>query len=132
MSNPFEFINSINSKDDIWDDKFSQKDYNSFMINNGLSYFADTVLYANELNKLSDVPEKCQYYFLFHSINKKKRFSKWVKKDEVTSDLELVMHYYNLSASKARDALQLLTDEQINVIKQSQYKGGRNEQRNIV
>ena len=48
--NPFEFINDINFgkknlfKDD--DKNIIERDYNSFIINRGLSYFVDTVLLA--------------------------------------------------------------------------------------
>src|SRR5687768_3879725 len=117
-SNPFDFINSINNKDYIWD-QFSDKDYNPFMVNNGLSYFPDTVLLANEMNTHQNIPKKYQYDFLFHTVSKKKRFSKWVKKDkgEDTDNLPLIMEYYNFSATKAKEALSILTDEQIDKIK---------------
>ena len=51
MANPFEFLNDINyGKKYIMVDDLVEKDYNSFMVNRGLSYFNDKVLRANEIN----------------------------------------------------------------------------------
>lgn len=123
--NPFTYINSINSKDYVFND-YSDSEYNSFMINTGFSYFPDTVLLVNELQLYSGIPHKCQYDFLFHSISKKKRFSKWSKKEEKSENLQLIIEYYNFSAQKAKEALSILTEEQIDEIRLSQEKGGRN------
>jgi len=50
--NPFDYLNSINySKQDLMVDDDTEKAYNAFLVNRGLSYFQDTVLLANEMNK---------------------------------------------------------------------------------
>lgn len=122
---PFDYINSINNKEYIFD-KHSEKDYNPFIVNLGFSYFMDTVLLANELNKHSNIPNKAQYDFLYHSVTKKKRFSKWVKKeDKVDENLQLISDYFGFSLNKAKDALKVLTDEQIEQIKLLMDKGGK-------
>lgn len=130
MSNPFTFINSINNKDYIFDE-ISEKEYKPFMVNNGLSYFPDTVLLANEMNKCPSIPNKAQYDFLYHSVSKRKRFSKWVKKEEATDNLQLIMDYYEFSETKAKEALSILTDAQIDEIKISMEKGGRKSKRGL-
>ena len=77
---PFDFINDINFgkknllKDD--DKGILEKEYNSFIINRGLSYFSDTVLYANEMNLRHELDKRMQNDYLLHSIRSKKRFSK--------------------------------------------------------
>ena len=77
MSNPFDYVNSINiSKKDIMHDDISEKSYPAFMVNRALSYFNDTVLYANEMNVNHHIDNKLQYHFLINIIRKKKRFSK--------------------------------------------------------
>jgi hypothetical protein len=50
---PFDFINAINftKKDLFSEDPMAKKDYAPFIINRGLGYFPDTVLYANEMNR---------------------------------------------------------------------------------
>lgn len=79
----FDYLNAINTtkKDLMKEDPLSEKDYVPFMINRGLSYFPDTIMYANEMNKYSSIPKDWQFAFYMHSIKPKKRFSKWHKKD---------------------------------------------------
>jgi hypothetical protein len=123
--NPFEFVNSINiTKKDIMHDDISEKAYPPFMVNRALSYFNDTVLYANEMNINHTIDNKLQYHFLINIIKKKKRFSKWLKPQEV-NNLELIKEYYGYSNEKAKSVLPLFNDEQIELLKQRIYKGGK-------
>jgi len=123
--NPFEYLNAINStKKDIMVDDIAEKGYNSFMINRGLSYFNDTVLMANEMNINHTIDNRLQFDFLINIIRKKKRFSKWIK-PETVSDVEVVKEYYGYNNEKAKQALSLLTSDQIDELKKKVYKGGR-------
>lgn len=123
--NPFEYVNAINmTKKDIMVDDIAEKSYNAFMVNRSLSYFNDTVLIANEMNINHSIDKRLQFDFLINMIRKRKRFSKW-QKAVSDSDVEVVKEYYGYSNEKARQALTLLTSEQINVLKQKVYKGGR-------
>ena len=125
--NFFDFLNSINdSKEDLLKkDPLSEKDYNSFMVNRGLSYFGDTILYANEMNSRTDIPKKWQYEFYLYGIKKKRRFSKWHKKDVNGEDLKLIMQEYQYSTKRALEVLSLLTEEQLQVIREKHNTGGR-------
>lgn len=124
--NPFEFLNSINStKKNLMDvDIDTEKSYNSFLVNRSLSYFPDTVLMSNEMNRLHHLDNKMQYDFLINIVRKKKRFSKWDKPDE-RADLECVKEYFGYSESKAKQAIVLLTESQIKTIKNKVSRGGR-------
>jgi len=124
---PFDFINAINStKQNLFqDDPTAKKDYKAFIVNMGLSQFPDTILYANEMNSRSHIDEDWQFFFLLNSISKKKRFSKWAKKDSVTESLSLVKEYYGYSSNRAKEALSVLSEEQIAMIKEKLYKGGK-------
>lgn len=123
--NPFEYLNSINySKKDIMVDDTAEKSYNGFMTNRGLSYFNDTVLLANEMNRYHHLDSRLQFDFLINTVRKRKRFSKWVKPQE-SDVVEVVKEYYGYSNEKARQALTLLSDGQINELKLRVYKGGR-------
>ena len=123
--NPFEFLNAINySKKDLMVDDLSEKAYNPFMTNRGLSYFNDTVLLANEMNRYHHLDSKLQFDFLINTIRKRKRFSKWLKPEESTA-VEAVKEYYGYNDEKARQALTLLSNEQINELRLRVYKGGR-------
>ena len=124
--NPFEFLNYINEtkKDVITAEPDLEKDYSPFMVNRGLSYFHDTVMWANEMNQNHQIPKKWQFHFLLNSIPKKKRFSKWHKRTEEKS-LQLVMEFYNYSSEKAKQALSVLTDEQLKTIEEKLKTGGK-------
>jgi hypothetical protein len=119
--NPFELIKSISStKKDILE---NEKDYNAFMINRGLSYFPDTVIYANEMNKFHHLDNRLQYQFLINTIRKRNRFSKWNKSVE-SENINAIKRYYNYSNEKARDVLPLLSNTNLNIIKGRINYGG--------
>ena len=123
---PFDFINAINStKENLFEDPSATKDYSPFLVNRGLSYFHDTVVQANTMNMYSNIPNEWQFNFLLNSITKKKRFSKWAKKDPATEQLKLVQEYYGYSSEKAKEALSILSDEQLKLIEEKLNKGGK-------
>ena len=123
--NPFALISSIsNTKIDILE---NEKDYNAFMVNRGLSYFPDTVIYANEMNKFHHLDSRLQYTFLINIIRKRNRFSKWNKSDE-SEDINAIKEYYGYSNEKARDVLPLLSNENLNIIKGKIFHGGTQRQ----
>jgi len=123
---PFDYINAINfTKQNLFEDPQAHKDYNAWIVNKGLSYFPDTLLYANEMNRHYGIPKNWQFSFLLNSITKKKRFSKWSKKDAISESLRLVKEYYGYSNEKAKQALSVLSDEQLAMIEQKLYKGGK-------
>jgi len=123
--NHFDYLNSINySKENIMHDNLDEKAYNSFMVNRGLSYFNDTVIYANEMNRYAHIDSKLQYDFLRTLIRKRKRFSKWTKEDK-NSDIDLIKEYYGYSKEKAFQVLPLLSKDQLAFISKKLSKGGR-------
>jgi hypothetical protein len=123
---PFDFVNAITyNKQDLFEDPQANKDYVSFVVNRALSYFPDTILYANEMNRNHTVDKRWQFDFLLNSISKRKRFSKWAKKAQSPEDLAAVQEYYKYSAEKAMEVLSILSDEQLQQIKQRMDKGGK-------
>jgi hypothetical protein len=119
--NPFELIKSISStKKDILE---NEKDYNAFMVNRGLSYFPDTVIYANEMNKFHHLDSRLQYHFLINTIRKRNRFSKWNKSIE-SDNISAIKQYYGYSNEKARDVLPLLSNENLKTIRGRIQHGG--------
>jgi hypothetical protein len=100
-----------------------EKSYSSFMVNRALSFHRDTVLFANEMNKYPNLDNKLKYDFLLNIIRAQKRpYSKWHKKAK-SGDLEVVKEYYGYSDAKAEEALHILTDDQIDLIREQLYKG---------
>jgi|TARA_B100000073_G_scaffold318499_1_gene296671 hypothetical protein len=123
--NPFEFANAINyTKKNIMVDDITEKAYAPYMINRQLSYFPDTVLAANEMNKNHHIDNRLQFDFFINIIRRRKRFSKWFKPEQI-SDLDVVKKYYGYSNEKARQVLALLSTEQMNELKNKVAKGGR-------
>jgi len=105
-------------------DDVAEKAYTSFMVNRGLSYFPDTILFANEMNVHHHIDHRLQFDFFINIIKKKKRFSKWAKPINI-ENLELIKEYYGYSNEKAKSVLPLLNGEQINELKIRMYKGGK-------
>ena len=128
---PFDFVNSINfTKKNLMrgsdNDELSEKSYAPYLTNKSLSYFTDTLLYANEMNKYHFLDNKLQYELFLNSIRKKKRFAKWAKADK-NDDLVMVSEYYQISLSKAKEAIRLLSTEQLSTIRNKMEQGIKND-----
>lgn len=125
MSNPFDYVNQImQGKKNLIVDEQTEKDYNAFIINRALSYHLDCVLYSNEMNIRPFMDKSMQNSFLINTIRSRKRpFAKWVK-SEKSDDLECIKKYFQYSDTKAKDVLNLLSDEQIQELKQKTETGG--------
>lgn len=105
-------------------DELDYKDYAPFVVNRALSYHMDCVLYVNEVNKMPSVDKDMQYQYLLNTIRPMKRkFAPWQKANK-DKDIECVKFYFGYSDQKARDALRILTDEQIAEIRKRTDKGG--------
>ena len=114
-----DFLTAINhTKESLFDteDEMAQKDYVPFVINRCLSYFPDTILHANEMNKFNHLEKRLQFDYLKNAIRKRKRYSKWLK-DETSKDLYLIKRSFNYSNRKAKEALSILSKEDIENIK---------------
>lgn len=121
---PFSFVNSINfSKEDLIVDDWSEKQYIPYIVNKSLSFSSDTAIPANEMNSRPHIDKKLQFDFLINTIRPRKRYNKWVKAEKVEA-IELIKTYYGYSTEKARQALAILTSDQLDHIKQKLEKGG--------
>jgi hypothetical protein len=124
---PFDFLNSINySKEKLIVDDWSEKQYNAYVINKGLSFSPDTVIQANEMNSRPHLDKLLQYSFLINIIRPKKRFNKWIKSEKIEA-IEIVKDYYGYSTEKARQVVSILTIDHIDTLKQKLQKGGVND-----
>ena len=122
-----DYLTAINwSKKKLMDtdDQTWEKKYPSYIINKGLSYFSDTVMMANEMNRLHHASKHMQFSFLINTIRSQKRYSKWLKASKI-KDLDVVKQYFGYSNNRAREALSVLTKGQIDYIKEKLYKGGK-------
>ena len=78
---------------------------------------------VNEINQLPHLDKKLQFDFLLNSVRSRKRYTPWLKANKL-DNLEDVKEYYGYSNEKAKQALDILTDEHISAIKQKNKKGG--------
>ena len=121
-----EYLNAINftkkdltkSEDELW-----KKKYPAFIVNKLLSAFSDTIMLVNEMNRNHFIDKDMQFQFLLNSIRQKKRFTPFLKAGKI-KDIECVKEYYGYSNEKAKSALDILTKEQLKLIKERLYKGG--------
>ena len=120
-----DWLNSINFNKEnlIEEDSTLIKEYPPFIVNKCLSGHLDCVLFANEMNQYHFLDKDMQYNFYLNILRKKKRFSPWLRKEKV-SDIEYVKQYYGYSNEKASQVLKILSDEQIEFIKQRLDTGG--------
>lgn len=125
----FDFVNSINTSKvnmmrDTENDAMAEKDYVPFLTNKSLSYFADSVLHANEMNLNHHLDNRPQYEFLLNSVRRRKRMSKWAK--PVPSEIvDAICEVYECNKQVAEQYHSLLTADQIASVMQMVEKGGR-------
>ena len=120
-----DWLNSINqTKKNLMDEDPSiEKEYPPYIINRCFSGHLDAVLFANEMNMYSFLPKKMQYDFFINTLRTKRRFSPWIRKDLV-DNLDCVKRYYGYSNEKAKQALKILSKEQLDFIKSKFEIGG--------
>ena len=120
-----DWLGSINqSKVNIIDEMpDAESKYLPYIINRCLSGHLDAVMFANEMNLNHHLDKKLQYDFLLNTLRSKKRFSPWMKKEEM-ENLEIVKKYYGYSTEKAKQAVSILSDEQLKSIRKKLDTGG--------
>jgi ribosomal protein S18 acetylase RimI-like enzyme len=75
------------------------------------------------MNRYPNLDNKLKYDFLLNIVRASKRpYSKWYKKAK-SVDLDVIKEYYGYSDAKAYEALKILSDDQIAIIKKELYKG---------
>lgn len=104
----------------------NERDYIPFVVNRSISYHLDMVMAANQMNMMPSADGLLQYHYLINTVRSYKRpFQKWQKRDD-TENLEAVKEFYNYSNEKAKEALTVLNDDQLDKIKKNLNKGGLN------
>ena len=126
MPNLGDYLKSINtSTDNLMDeDSLAEREYVPFVINRTLSYFVDTILYANEMNTRPGSDNRLQYDYLLNSIRQRSRFSRWSKPEKEVEALKAIKTAYGYSSQKAKEVMDLFTDDQIESLVQRLKTGG--------
>ena len=121
-----DWLNSINQtkKNLIDEDPSLEKEYSPYIVNRIYSGHIYSIMFANDMNQYHFLPKKMQYTFLINTLRKKKRYSPWLRKDEI-KDLDYVKRYYGYSNEKALQVLKILTKQQLNFIRSKFETGGK-------
>ena len=121
-----EYLNAINfTKKNLMDsdDLLWQKKYPAFIVNKILSGFQDCIMFVNEMNRNHFVDKDMQFQFLLNSIRSKKRYSPFLRSSKL-KDLDVIKEYYGYNNEKAKVALDILTKDEVKLIKEKLFKGG--------
>jgi hypothetical protein len=122
---PFDYVKEIlQGKKQLIVDELTEKEYSPFLTNRSLSYHKDCIMFANEMNRRHHTDKKLQHDFLINTVRSQKRpFAKWIK-SEKSDTIECIKTIYGFSDAKAREALSLLSKEQIQELKEQTRIGG--------
>lgn len=124
--NVFDFVKNITESHENVLTEENIREYTPFVINRALSFNLDCVFVVQELNKYGNgLSKKIQYEYLRNSIDKKRRYGRWTKRDTVSEDIELIKRAYNYSNEKAQTVLSVLTDKQLLELRQLMNTGGK-------
>ena len=114
----------LKTKKSVINDSVDEKDYNPYLVNKALSYHIDCIFYVNEMNMNYGLDSKMQYQFYMESIRSMNRkFQPW-QKNVNPKELDVVKEFFGYSNAKAKEALKILSDEDIDTIRKKIDKGG--------
>ena len=114
----------LDNKKNVLQNEHDVKKYDAFIVNKALSFHIDCILHANQMNMNHQLDNDLQFQYYLNTIRSMKRkYQPW-QKAEVNKDLEPIKEYFGFSNEKAKQALRVLNDEQITLIKEKTNKGG--------
>ncbi len=120
----FDFISDISTNKVYLYNEDTKTVYSPFMVNRGLAQHIDTILLADEVNKMPNLSKQMQHDFLFHSVDAKKRYGKWAKAVDEDKLIVVLQSKYNVNKEVAIEYMKLLDVDQIEYLKKL-TKGGR-------
>ena len=124
----FDFVGSISEKKNYLYNDDTKTVYNAFMINKAMMQHLDTILLANEANKMQGLSDEMHHDFLFYAIEPKRRYGKWAKKQEADRQdvINYLQEHYHINNERALEYLNLLPEEDIEHIETKlKRKGGK-------
>lgn len=124
MLDMMQILDSINSTKESIIDENNENLYPAFQINRGMAQHIDTIMLAQEMNKMSGLPNQMQYDFYLNVVTKRKRYGKWVKAVATEEDLRFVAEHYRISITKAEEYLALLSPDELQELKARYFTGG--------
>lgn len=127
--NPFDYLKSIQStKIDMIrgsdNPELAEKGYLPFIMNKGLSYYVDSILYANEMNTRHYLSSAMQYGYYINTVRSMKRPYSWPKKIKGDEDIQFLRDHYKVNIIRAKEIYSIIGPEKVNEIKKSIIQGG--------
>ncbi|URX65830.1 hypothetical protein PH4_000043 [Escherichia phage PH4] len=110
----FDYLAALNSsKENLLrsDDPEVLKGFDPFMTRRGLAQSKDTLVAAQQMNKLHAVTPWMQWSYAFYTIPARKRYDKWSKKGPIDPDVKLLSQYFYISMEKASEYVRFLPKE---------------------
>lgn len=103
-----DVLNSINIGKSPVITRENEREYVPFIVARSLSYFPDTIFLANMVNHRGSTDKKAHYDYLFHSVRKRKRFSKWQKREENPA-IPAIAWAYGINRRRAEEYLGIVS-----------------------
>lgn len=127
--NPFDYVKDIQrgKRDIIRNSENPEKAenlYNPFMVNKALSFYPDSILYANEMNRRPEMNNLLQFDYLINTVRSMKRDHAWIKKQAQDEDVLTLAEYLGMSPRRVEESLKVLTSDQLKELKKRTIKGG--------
>jgi hypothetical protein len=110
---PFVFVNAVNDGKDIE----MNSDYSKYLMNRNFSMFQDTIHIANQANSMNTIDNDMHFKFYRNLVSRRKRFARWPK-GHSSEVINMIGAYFDFSMEKTLEALSILTDVQIEQIKE--------------
>ena len=119
-----QWVHSIKSGEYMWDEDISSS-FSPYLIRRNL-ICESTIMDLNKGN-IKNLDKKLVHDLMFHTTPRDMKTAHARKQpNKLEKDyLQCVKDYYGYNDEKSRDALRVLTVEQLEQIKTSQFKGGR-------
>lgn len=113
MKGPFDFVNDINEgKKYLWHG--NENHYDPFLTLRALSQHVDTIMEAQELNERSlkefRISPKMHHDFLFHGVERGRRFGKWPKKQHIENLVSLATEL-EISEERAKEIIDFIPED---------------------
>lgn len=126
----FDYLNALNStKENLLrtEDPEVLKGFDPFMTRRGLAQNEDTLVVAEQLNKLHAITPWMQWSYALHSISPRKRYKPWAKKGPVDPDVKMLSEYFYINMEKASEYLRFLPKEVLAEIREKVERSEANE-----
>lgn len=127
------YENNINTGKEILNAEEQEFKYEAWRTNSSLSNHMETLFYSNIMNMNYHLRDDIQYAYLFHSVRKAKRYGKKKTEQDKLSEkrlkdeqdkILLIQDFYKYNQTKAKEALSVLSEQHLEIIRKRLEKGG--------